>query len=196
MSEASGRFGPVAAENLTTVKKVQSYLCSMAAHSIGRKKEYNPEACKSCESPCAYGKKWIEMLEKAEKKKDKQSEKNAAPEASQLEEELKRTKDALAVADGEASRAQSEMKGAEKRLEAAMAEIAELKKMLDERQKLLEIVRQERDTAERESCLNSKLWIEAQEKLEKEHARRQAAEQANMRLKAALWDMEHPSAGI
>lgn len=112
----------------------------------------------------------------------------------ELEKELKKTRDALASADGVAARAETARKNAGKRVEVLLEEREKLTKEAEEARALLEVVTGERDEAERERQAAERKRGELREIAEREHMARMAAEEMCTRLKAMLWDMEHPTA--
>lgn len=117
-------------------------------------------------------------------------------ELQQARAELKRAKDDLAVADGEAARAEAAKKSASKRVAVLLEEREKLVKEAEEARGLLEVVYAERDEAEKERQAAERKRDELREIAEVEHIKRVEAEDMCMRLKAALWDIEHPSARI
>lgn len=128
----------------------------------------------------------IEELQKALEAKE--------TELQQARAELKRAKDDLAAADGEAARAETATKNANKRVAVLLEEREKLAKEAEEARGLLEVVCAERDDAERERQAAERKRDELREIAETEHIKRVEAEETCIRLKAALWDMEHPSA--
>lgn len=72
---------PPSAEEIGSLGKLEQYLCTNALPNWpGRAKQRRPEACKACESPCAYGKRWVKMLEDQQKtmaQQEKQKKENA-----------------------------------------------------------------------------------------------------------------------
>ena len=74
-------YMPPSAEEIGSLGKLEQYLCTNALTNCqGRAKQRRPEACKACESPCAYGKRWVKMLEDQQKmmaQQEKQKKENA-----------------------------------------------------------------------------------------------------------------------
>lgn len=67
----------ISADQIGSLGKLETYLCSLAMRKVqGKGKVRMPQACKSCESPCAYGKRWVKMLEDQQKQMEEQK-KNA-----------------------------------------------------------------------------------------------------------------------
>lgn len=198
------------------IKELEQYLCSAAVgrdDRTGTITDRWPEACRNCTSPCAYGAEWVKLLTqeqasmevKAGKaaRKPEEHEKPTVQETltadlqearieelqkqvekaeagtRELEKELKKTRSALASADGVAARAEAARKNADKRV----------KVLLEEREKLTK----EAEEAERDRRVAERKMDELGEMAEKEHIARMAAEEMCIRLKAALWDMEHPA---
>lgn len=194
--------------------------------------EKQPAACRDCESPCAYGKEWLQLLAEedaapAEKKpapkpktaakRPKEPVKEATQETMtadlqearieelqkelekatagtrELQKELKKTRDAMARADGAAARAETARKNANKRVEVLLEEREKLIKEAGEARTLLEAVSAERDEIEKERQAAERKRDELREIAERERIARMAAEEMCIRLKATLWDMEHPT---
>lgn len=193
-------------------------LCEMAVqHTPGTPAERHPEACRGCESPCEFGAEWLRLLaqeetttgEKKPAQKPQGPEKEAPQEARieelqaqlkraeagtrELEKEQKKLRDALASADGVAARAEAARKNANKRVEVLLEEREKLAKEAEEASALLEVVAGERDETEKERQAAERKRDELREIAEREHMARMAAEEMCIRLKAALWDMEHPT---
>lgn len=74
-------YMPPSAEEIGSLGKLEQYLCTNALIKWpGRAKQRRPEACKACESPCAYGKRWVKMLEAQQMtmaQQEKQKKENA-----------------------------------------------------------------------------------------------------------------------
>ena len=119
--------------------------------------------------------------------------KRAEAGTRELEKEQKKLRDALASADGVAARAEAARKNADKRVKVLLEEREKLTKEAEEARALLEVVAGERDEAERERQAAERKRDELREIAEREHIARMAAEEMCIRLKAALWDMEHPT---
>lgn len=119
--------------------------------------------------------------------------KRAEAGTRELEKEQKKLRDALASADGVAARAETARKNADKRVKVLLEEREKLTKEAEEARGLLEVVTGERDEAERERQAAERKRDELREMAEREHVARMAAEEMCIRLKATLWDMEHPT---
>lgn len=51
------------AHEITKLGRMRIYLCDLAMTAGG---EAYPEQCQACVSQCAYGRRWLEMLEEAD----------------------------------------------------------------------------------------------------------------------------------
>lgn len=119
--------------------------------------------------------------------------KRAEAGTRELEKEQKKLRDALASADGVAARAEAARKNADKRVKVLLEEREKLTKEAEEARALLEVVTGERDEAERERQAAERKRDELREIAEREHMACMAAKEMCIRLKATLWDMEHPT---
>lgn len=119
--------------------------------------------------------------------------KRAEAGTRELEKEQKKLRDALAGAYGVAARAEAARENAEKRVKVLLEEREKLTKEAEEARWLLEVAAGERDEAERERQTAERKRDELREIAEMEHMARMAAEEMCIRLKATLWDMEHPT---
>lgn len=58
-----GKAGGLMAHEITKLGRMRIYLCDLAMTARG---EAYPEQCQACVSQCAYGRRWLEMLEEAD----------------------------------------------------------------------------------------------------------------------------------
>ena len=62
---ANGGVGEHYADDLSTLAELKNYLCSMAAsfdNSGVKATEVRWRTCEQCESPCAYGRKYVRLM--------------------------------------------------------------------------------------------------------------------------------------
>jgi DNA repair exonuclease SbcCD ATPase subunit len=146
-----GAYEHVTADQIGSLGRMEMYLCDLAIQKKrGKQKERRPEACKACESPCAYGKRWVKMLE--------------AQQLTMAQQEMQRKENALAGFEPvKVAKKPGPKPGTMTKLAKLGKENAELRQQAEEANKALEKERKqwELDTADAwavtEAQLKSKL---------------------------------------
>lgn len=184
------------ADDLKTMEKLKVYLCADAISKGGKvpRGRVDVDACRQCESQCAYGRKYIRLWkEKQEAAQVTATKATAARDDAAVKKlEADKAKAEKRLRDAEASwQASVEHAGElEKQLEKAKAENEDLREtvaaLVKEKAVLLAKLKEANQTdAELERVLKE---------LDYEKAERRKQRGVLNALKARLWDMEHPNA--